>query len=91
MMENDDTIRFIPLTPEDYKGIEEVYEKISDAYNLMIGETGIKPAFRKNRQHLMIKHAVSFLRQHANYGDRDIQNFAAMFIEQERSAKNVSK
>ncbi len=89
MMENDDTIRFVPLTLEYYKCIEELYEKISDAYNSMNESAGIKPVFRKNRKHIMIKHAVSSLRQHANYGDRDIQNFAAMFIEQERSKNGL--
>ncbi len=91
MMENDNTLRFVPLTPEDYKYIEELYEKISGAYNSMNSSSGIKPTFRKNRQHIMIKYAVRFLRQHANYGDKDIQNFAAMFIEQERCAKNGLK
>ncbi len=67
-------------TADDYKCIEEIYEKISGAYNSMISNTGIKPVFRKNRQHVMIKHAVRFLLQHTNYGDEDIQNFAAGFV-----------
>ncbi len=90
-MENDSTLRFVPSTPEDYKCIEELYEQISGAYNSKISNTGIKPVFRKNRQHIMIKHVVRFLLQHTNYGDEDIQNFAVGFVQLEKSTKNGLK
>lgn len=41
---------------------------------------GVKPTIGKKGQGPKIRHVISFLREHAVYGDREIQNFAARFV-----------
>jgi hypothetical protein len=41
---------------------------------------GVKPTFGKKGEGPKIRHIITFLREHAVYGDREIQNFATRFV-----------
>jgi hypothetical protein len=46
----------------------------------MAALAGVKPTVGKKGQGPEIRHVISFLREHAVYGDIEIQNFAARFV-----------
>ena len=79
-MKKDIERKVVCVTAEDHEYIGELYIKIPDAYKSMAELAGVKPSFGKKGLGPKIRHVLSFLREHAVYGDREIQNFAARFV-----------
>ncbi|WAM22519.1 MAG: hypothetical protein OI715_00075 (plasmid) [Candidatus Methanoperedens sp.] len=79
-MKKNKEIKVVRVTPEDDEYIEELYKKITDAYKSAAALAGVNPTPGKKGQVPKIRHVVSFLREHAVFGDREIQNFAARFV-----------
>ncbi len=79
-MKTDIERKVVCVTPEDHEYIGELYEKIIAEYKSMAELAGVKPTIGKKGQGPKIRHVISFLREHAVYGDREIQNFAARFV-----------
>lgn len=72
--------KVVCVTAEDHEYIGELYKKITDAYKSMAELAGVKPTVGKKGQGPKIRNVIIFLREHAVYGDREIQNFAARFV-----------
>ncbi len=72
--------KVVCVTAEDHEYIEELYKRITEAYKLMAELAGVKPTTGKKGQGPKMRHVISFLREHAVYGDREIENFAAKFV-----------
>lgn len=72
--------KVVCVAPEDHQYIEKLYKKIIDAYKSMAAVAGVKPTIGKKGQGPKMRHVISFLREHAAYGDREIQDFAARFV-----------
>lgn len=79
-MEPDIERKVVCVTPEDHKYIEELYRKITNEYKVQATLAGVRPTIGKKGKGPKIRHVVSFLREHAVFGDREIQNFAARFV-----------
>ncbi len=79
-METDIEGKVVRVTPEDHKYIEELYKKIVDAYKSLAAVAGVKATIGKKGHGPKMRHVISFLREHAVYGDREIQDFAARFV-----------
>ncbi len=75
-----DERKVVCVTPEDHEYIGELYKKITEAYKSMAELAGVKPTVGKKGQGPKIRHVISFLREHAVYGEKEIQNFAARFV-----------
>jgi hypothetical protein len=72
--------KVVCVTSEDHKYIGELYKKITESYKAMAMLAGVKPTLGKKGEGPKIRHVIIFLREHAVYGDREIQNFAARFV-----------
>jgi len=72
--------KVVCVTPEDHEYIEELYKKIIDAYKSMAALAGVKPTIGKKGQGPKMRHVISFLREHAVYGEGEVQKFAARFV-----------
>jgi hypothetical protein len=72
--------KVVCITPEDHKYIGDLCKKIVDAYKAAAALAGVKPTLGKKGEGPKFRHVVSFLREHAVYGDREIQDFAARFV-----------
>lgn len=79
-MEKNVEIKVVCVTLEDHKYIRELYEKITESYKTMATLAGVKSTFGKKGEGSKIRHIISFLRENAVYGDREIQNFATRFV-----------
>jgi hypothetical protein len=72
--------KVVCVTPEDHRYIGDLYKKITDAYKAAAALAGVKPTIGKKGNGPKLRHVISFLREHAVYGDREIQNFATRFV-----------
>lgn len=72
--------KVVCVAPEDHKYIGEIYKKFIDAYKAMAALAGVKPTLGKKGNGPKMRHVISFLREHAVYGDKEIQNFASRFV-----------
>ncbi len=79
-MEQEVERKVVCVTTDDHKYIEELYRKITKEYKAQAALAGIKPTIGKKGKGPKVRHVVSFLREHAVYGDREIQKFAARFV-----------
>lgn len=79
-MEKNVERKVVCVTREDHEYIGELYKKITESYKAMATLAGVKPTFGKKGEGPKIRHIISFLREHAVYGDREIQNFATRFV-----------
>ena len=79
-METNVERKVVCVTLEDREYIGELYKKITESYKAMATLAGVKPTFGKKGEGPKIRHIISFLREHAVYGDREIQNFATRFV-----------
>ncbi len=79
-MKKNKGLKVVRVTPEDDEYIEELYKKITYAYKSAAALAGVNPTIGKKGQGPKLRHVISFLREHAVYGDREIQNFAARFV-----------
>jgi len=79
-METNGVKKVICATSEDHKYVDDLWKKIIDAYKNAASLAGVKPKLGKRGDAPKMRHVVSFLREHAVYGDREIQNFAARFV-----------
>jgi hypothetical protein len=79
-MKKNKGLKVVRVTPEDDEYIEELYKKITGAYKSAAALAGVNPTTGKKWQGPKIRDVVSFLREHAVYGDREIQNFADRFV-----------
>lgn len=79
-MEKNVERKVVCVTPEDHEYIGDLYKKMTESYKAMATLAGVKPTFGKKGEGPKIRHIISFLREHAVYGDREIQNFATRFV-----------
>ena len=79
-METNVERKVVCVTLEDHRYIGDLYKKITDAYKAAAAMAGVKPTIGKKGEGPKIRHVISFLREHAVYGDREIQNFATRFV-----------
>ena len=79
-METNVERKVVCVTLEDREYIGELYKKITESYKAMATLAGVKPTFGKKGEGPKIRHIISFLREHAVYGDKEIQNFATRFV-----------
>ncbi len=72
-------IKFVELTPEDYRFIEDIYKQIINEYMTIIKSgTGNSPA--KIDTVPTFKVAVQFLRERAIFNKNDIKNFVTWLV-----------
>jgi len=79
-METNVERKVVCVTLEDHEYIGELYKKMTESYKAMATMAGVKPTCGKKGEGPKIRHIISFLREHAVYGDREIQNFATRFV-----------
>ncbi len=79
-METNEVKKVVCASSEDHKYVDDLWKKIIDAYKNAAALAGVKPKLGKRGDAPKMRHVISFLREHAVYGDREIQNFAARFV-----------
>ena len=79
-METYEIKKVVCATQEDHEYVNDLWIKIIDAYKTAAALAGVKPKLGKRGDAPKMRHVVSFLREHAVYGEREIQNFAARFV-----------
>ena len=79
-METNGVKKVVCVTLEDHEYIGDLCKKIADAYKTAAALAGVKPKLGKKGDVPKTRHVISFLREHAVFGDREIQNFAAKFV-----------
>lgn len=72
--------KVVCVTTEDHAFIEELYKRITETYKQQAARAGIKPTTGKKGKGPKVRHVVAFLREHAVYTDKEIQEFVARFI-----------
>ena len=76
-------IKFVELTPEDYRFIEDIYKQIINEYMTII-KSGTENSPAKIDTVPTFKVAVKFLRERAIFNKNDIKNFVIWLIRNQK-------
>ncbi len=76
-------IKFVEITPEDYRFIEDIYEQIINEYMTII-KSGAGNSPDKIDTVPTFKVAVEFLRERAIFNKNDIKNFVTWLVRNQK-------